>query len=161
MRMLYAGLFGLVVFGCATVQRGTDRTNRTNRTDRTNRSAATVESNVGRAAAGSEFDFDRLHAAGGRFVTRDVFAANADRSLADVLREYIVGFGDPRDARASTGGPVCALEVYLDGLRIIGNLDGIRPAELAGAEYYQTGTAPLKYRRAFSSCPVLVLWLNK
>lgn len=152
MRMLYTGVVGLVVLGCASVQRGGGRSDR---------SAALAESNVAPTAAASEFEFDRLHDAGGQFVTRDVFAANPDRSLADVLREHIVGFGDPRDARASAGGPVCALEVYLDGLRIIGNLDGIRPAELAGAEYYQTGTAPLKYRRAFSSCPVLVLWLNK
>ena len=152
MRMLHVGLVGLVVLGCASMQRGGARADR---------SSATPQSISGRTTSASEFEYDRVHAAGGQFVTRDVFVANPDRSLVDVLRTHIVGFDDQRDARASVGGPICALEVYLDGLRIIGNLDAIRPGDLAGAEYYQTGTAPLKYRRAFSSCPVLVLWVNK
>jgi hypothetical protein len=112
-------------------------------------------------AAGSEFDYRLHHSAGGRFITRDVLATSGDLPLADVLRSHIVGFGDTRDARAYSGMPACGMDVYLNGLRIIGNLDAIRSNDLVGVEYYQAATAPVKYRRAMSSCPVLLLWSKR
>lgn len=110
------------------------------------------------AGVASEFEFRRRHSAAGRFITRDVLASSGDLSLADVLRTHIVGYGESRDARAYAGMVVCGVDVYLDGMRIIGNLDEIRPAELAGVEYYQPSGAPIKYRRPLAACPVLLLW---
>jgi len=106
----------------------------------------------------SEFEFRRRHSASGRFITRDVLASSGDLSLGDVIRTHIVGYGESRDARAYAGTVVCGVDVYLDGMRIIGNLDEIRPAELAGVEYYQPSGAPIKYRRPLAACPVLLLW---
>ena len=52
------------------------------------------------------------------------------------------------------------MDVYVNGLRSIDAFDGIRPRDLLGVEYYQAGGGPVKYRRAFSTCPVLLLWLK-
>jgi hypothetical protein len=113
------------------------------------------------AGTGSEFDYRLHHAAAGHFITRDVLASSGDRPFAEVLRAQIVGFGDTRDARAYSGMPACGVDVYLNGLRIIGNLDAIRSSDLAGVEYYQAGAAPEKYRRPMAACPVLLLWPNR
>jgi hypothetical protein len=52
------------------------------------------------------------------------------------------------------------VDVYVNGLRSIHAFDGIQPRELFGVEYYEAASAPVKYRRAFSTCPVLLLWLK-
>jgi hypothetical protein len=109
----------------------------------------------------SEFEYRRHHSAAGRFITADVLQANADLPLVDVLRIHITGFampGDPQPARGFNNR--CGPDVYVNGLRAIDAFDSIRPRNLSGVEYYEASSAPAKYRRALSTCPVLLLWLK-
>ena len=108
----------------------------------------------------SEFDYRRVHSSAGRFITADVLSANGNRSLEAVLRERVLGFERSSGARPSQPNGKCGVNVYLNGLPSIDAFDGIRPRDLLGAEYYEAGSAPVKYRRAFSTCPVLLLWLK-
>jgi hypothetical protein len=108
----------------------------------------------------SEFDYRRVHSAAGRFITADVLSANGNRSLEEVLREHLLGFESSSGARPSPPNGKCGVDVYVNGHHSIEALDGIRPRDLLGVEYYQRGSAPVKYRRAFSICPILLLWLK-
>jgi hypothetical protein len=108
----------------------------------------------------SEFDYRRVHASAGRFITADVLSANGDRSLEDVLRERLLGFESSSGARPSPPNGKCGVDVYVNGLHSIDAFDGIRPRDLLGVEYYEAGSVPVRYRRAFSTCPVLLLWLK-
>jgi hypothetical protein len=108
----------------------------------------------------SEFDYRRVHSSAGRFITADVLSANGDRSLDEVLRERLLGFESSRGAGPSPPNGKCGVDVYLNGLHSIDAFDGIRPRDLLGVEYYEAGSAPEKYRRAYSACPILVLWLK-
>lgn len=107
----------------------------------------------------SEFDYRRVHSPGGRFITADVLNANGDRSLDDLLRARLVGFENSA-GRPSRPNGECGLDVYVNGLRAVDAFDGIHPRDLIGVEYYEAGSAPVKYCRAFSTCPVLLLWLK-
>jgi hypothetical protein len=108
----------------------------------------------------SEFDYRRVHSAAGRFITADVLSASGDRSLDEVLRERLLGFEGSSGARLSPPNGKCGVDVYVNGLHSIGAFDGIRPGDLLGIEYYQAVSAPVKYRRGLSTCPVLLLWLK-
>jgi hypothetical protein len=108
----------------------------------------------------SEFDHRRVHSSAGQFITAEVLSANGDRSLEEVLRQRLPGFESSSGARPSQPNGQCGLNVYVDGLRSIDTFDGIRPRDLLGVEYYQGASAPEKYRRAFSTCPVLLLWFK-
>jgi hypothetical protein len=108
----------------------------------------------------SEFDYRRVHSSAGRFITAGVLSANGDRSLEEVLREHLLGFASSRGARPSPPNGTCGVDVYVNGLHSIDVFDGIRPRDLLGVEYYEAGSAPVNYRRAFSTCPVLLLWLK-
>ena len=101
-----------------------------------------------------------MHSAAGRFITADVLRVNGDRSLDDVLRERLPGFERSSGARPSPPSGKCNVDVYVNGLHSSDVFDGIRPRDLLGVEYYTAATAPVKYRRAFSACPVLLLWLR-
>ena len=115
-----------------------------------------------KATGPSEFE-DRLHhSAAGRFITADVLAANGDLPLIDVLRIHITGFTAPGESRPPRGfNDNCGLDIYVNGLRTVDVLDLLRPRDLAGVEYYEAASAPVKYRKAFSSCPILLLWLKR
>ena len=114
------------------------------------------------ANAQSEFEDRRHHSAAGRFITADVLAASGDLPLIDVLRNHITGFVAPGDGRPPRGfNDNCGIDVFVDGLRTVDVLDLIRPRDLVGVEYYDASAAPVKYRKAFSSCPILLLWLKR
>jgi hypothetical protein len=107
----------------------------------------------------AEFEYRRLHAAAGQFITEPELAREADAPLIDVLRRHLRGFTNLRDGRVVSEGEIPSqLEVYVNGFRSVG-LD-VRPRDLAGVEYYQGSEAPVNYRRAFTSAPVLLLWLK-
>jgi hypothetical protein len=124
------------------------------------RGAPRVEPVPASSRAQSEFDDRRLHASAGRFITADVLSANGDRSLEAVLRERLLGFESRGDARPSPPNGECGVDVYVNGLHSINAFDSILPRDLLGVEYYEAGSGPVKYRRAFSTCPVLLLWLK-
>jgi hypothetical protein len=108
----------------------------------------------------SEFDYRRVHSSAGRFITADALRATGDRSLEEVLRERLLGFESSRGARPSRPNGTCGVDVYVNGLHSTDAFDGMRPRDLLGVEFYEASSAPVKYRRAFSTCPVLLLWLK-
>ena len=114
----------------------------------------------GDANSQSEFDYRRVHSSAGRFITADVLSANGDRSLEEVLREHLLGFASTRGARPLPPNGKCGVDVYVNGLHSIAAFDVIRPRDLLGVEYYEAASAPVQYRRTFSTCPVLLLWLK-
>jgi hypothetical protein len=87
-----------------------------------------------------------------------VLAANVDTPLSIVLKGHLTGFLQDAAALPRSGQNPC-LDVYLNGFQILDLLDTIRPGDLYGVEYYQAASAPVAYRRTFSTCPVLLLWL--
>lgn len=108
----------------------------------------------------AEFEYRRVHAAAGQFITEQELARLADLPLIEALETHLRGFPGRREARESmSSDPLSQIEVYVNGLRA-GAIDGLRPSELLGVEYYQATAAPVRYRRAFSSVPVLLLWLK-
>ena len=107
----------------------------------------------------AEFEYRRIHAAAGQFITEPELAKAEDAPLIDVLRRHLRGFANLRDGRAVSEVDIPSqLDVYVNGFRSVG-LD-ILPKDLAGVEYYQASEVPVKYRRAFTSVPVLLLWLK-
>ena len=107
----------------------------------------------------AEFDYRRTHAAAGQFITESELAREADVPLIDVLVRHLRGFTNLRDGRVVREADIPSqLDVYVNGLRSAG-LD-LRPRDLVGVEYYQASEAPVNYRRAFTSVPVLLLWLK-
>lgn len=109
----------------------------------------------------AEFDYRRLHSAAGKFLTSDVLEANRDLPLLHVLSTYVLGFPLTYSGRPTPSLPAgCSLQVFVNGLPSFDTFDMIRPSDLLGVEYYRAATAPGKYRRSFSDCPVLLLWLR-
>ena len=107
----------------------------------------------------AEFEYRRVHAAAGQFITESELAREADVPLIDVLRRHLHGFTNLRDGRVVREVDISSqLDVYVNGFRSVG-LD-VRPRDLVGVEYYQASQAPVKYRRAFTSVPMLLLWLK-
>lgn len=107
----------------------------------------------------AEFEYRRIHAAAGQFITEPQLAREADAPLIDVLRRHLRGFTNLRDGRVVSDVDILSqLDVYVNGLRSVG-VD-VRPRDLLGVEYYQASEAPVNYRRAFTSAPVLLLWLK-
>ncbi len=105
------------------------------------------------------FEYRRIHAAAGQFITESELAREADATLVDVLRRHLRGFTNLRDGRVISEVDIPSqLDVYVNGSRSVG-LD-IGPRDLMGVEYYQASEAPVNYRRAFTSVPVLLLWLK-
>ena len=107
----------------------------------------------------AEFEYRRIHSAAGQFITESELARVADAPLVDVLRRHLRGFTNLRDGRVVRDADILSyLDVYVNGLRSAG-VD-VRPGDLVGVEYYQASDAPVNYRRAFTSVPVLLLWLK-
>lgn len=107
----------------------------------------------------AEFEYRRIHAAAGQFITESELLREADAPLVDVLRRHLHGFTSLRDGRVVSEADILSqLEVYVNGLRSVG-LDVV-PRDLVGVEYYQAADAPVNYRRAFTSVPVLLLWMK-
>jgi hypothetical protein len=107
----------------------------------------------------TEFEYRRIHAAAGQFITESELAREADAPLIDVLRRHLRGFTNLRDGRVVREVDIPSqFDVYVNGFRSVG-LD-VRPRDLMGVEYYQASEAPVKYRRAFTSVPMLLLWLK-
>lgn len=107
----------------------------------------------------AEFEYRRTHAAAGQFITETELARERDAPLVDVLVRHLRGFTNLRDGRTVPDvDDASQLDVYVNGLRSVG-LD-VRPRDLMGVEYYQASQAPVGYRRAFTSVPVLLLWLK-
>ena len=107
----------------------------------------------------AEFEYRRTHAAAGQFITESQLAREGDAPLVEVLVRHLRGFTNLRDGRVVREVDIPSqLDVYVNGLRSVG-LD-IRPRDLMGVEYYQASEAPVSYRRAFTSVPVLLLWLK-
>jgi hypothetical protein len=109
----------------------------------------------------AEFEYRRVHAATGQFITERELERLTDLPLIDALRTHLRDFPPAPDARQSTAGDLDSpLEVYVNGLRASA-IDGVRPADLMGVEYYRARTAaPARYQRPFSSAAVLLLWLK-
>jgi hypothetical protein len=109
----------------------------------------------------SEFEQRRLHNAGGQFLGAGVLAANGDIPLLELLTTRLRGFTTTGDARGAAGvRSSCELQVFVNGLPTAAAFDALHPRDLFGVEYYDAASAPIKYRRAFSACPVLLLWLR-
>jgi hypothetical protein len=107
----------------------------------------------------AEFEYRRTHAAAGQFITATELAREGDAPLFDVLVRHLRGFTNLRDGRVIREEDIPSqLDVYVNGLRSVG-LD-VRPRDLVGVEYYEASAAPVSYRRAFTSVPVLLLWLK-
>jgi hypothetical protein len=107
----------------------------------------------------AEFEYRRIHSAAGQFIAEPELSREADAPLIDVLRRHIRGFTNLRDGRVVSDGDIPSqLDVYVNGLRSVG-LD-VRTRDLVGVEYYQASAAPDKYRRGFTSLPVLLLWMK-
>jgi hypothetical protein len=132
-------------------------------------------------------DFETRRAQGiGKFLTAGQLAARSDRSLMSIVVQAFNGLmsaPDPEqpgrnilmtrrgNARLDiTTAPTdqhflseshCGVDIYLDGSRLSGDLDAIRPGNLAGVEYYSMDSAPGQYRRPSASCGVLLLWSKK
>lgn len=112
----------------------------------------------------------------GRFLAPELFAETRDTHLSLMLASRFAGVrAVPLDSRTdryrlistrSRGGGVakaqstgpCPVDVYLDGMRYDEDLDAIPPREVAGAELYSMGQAPVQYRRSYGACHVLLLW---
>jgi hypothetical protein len=108
----------------------------------------------------AEFEYRRIHAAAGQFITEAELASEADAPLIAVLRRHLRGFTNLRDGRVVSEVDIPSqLDVYVNGFRSVG-LD-VLPRDLAGVEYYQASEAPVKYRRAFTSVPMLLLWMKR
>jgi len=110
--------------------------------------------------ADNGFEYRRLHSAAGQFITRDALLAAGDVPLSIVLRSRLLGFTVSAPSAPGRENQSRCLDVFLNGLRILELIDTIRPSELSGVEYYQASSAPVAYRRAFSTCPTLLLWLR-
>lgn len=109
----------------------------------------------------SEFEERLRHSAAGQFITGDVLAANGDELLIQVLTTHIRGFTTTGDSHGAPGfASSCSVSVFVNGLPTGDVLTLLQPRDLVGVEYYEATSAPVKYRRAFSSCPVLLLWLR-
>ena len=105
----------------------------------------------------------------GHFLTQEEIEQRHSTSIAYLLRAvpsvtiHEVGFVQiARSLRAT--GP-CAMQVYLDGVRLPNkpvptNLaDMPSPRELAGIEVYSgPATIPLKYKSADTGCGVILIW---
>lgn len=109
----------------------------------------------------TEFEFRRLHAAAGQFITPDVLAAYGDLPLGDVLRSRLRGFGLPSDRMNRGLDAGCTMAIYVNRGRTADVIADLHPRDLAGVEYYEATSAPLQYRPTLSSCPVLLLWLKR
>ena len=107
----------------------------------------------------AEFEYRRIHAAAGQFITESELAKEADAPLVDVLVRHLRGFTNLRDGRVVSREDIPSqLDVYVNGLRSAGL--NVPPSDLMGVEYYQASDAPVSYRRPFTSVPVLLLWLK-
>jgi hypothetical protein len=114
----------------------------------------------GLASTKAGFEYRRVHSGAGQFIAADVLAASGDEPLLTVLRNRILGFpsfGPPSGSRGDQSG---CLDQYVNGQRVADVIDTIHPRDLYGVEYYQASSAPVAYRRAFSTCSVLLLWLQ-
>lgn len=96
----------------------------------------------------------------GRFITDSVLRAEAARPLTLVLRDHVPGLSRVLDTRSSGITPTnrCGVEVFLNGLRTLDTLADMTARDVNGVEFYTPGIVPLQFRRAGSSCPVLLLW---
>ena len=107
----------------------------------------------------AEFEYRRIHAAAGQFISEPELARDPDAPLIHVLRRHLRGFTNLRDGRVVSEADIPSqLDIYVNGLRSAG-LD-VRVRDLEGVEYYQASEAPVTYRRAFTAVPVLLLWLK-
>jgi hypothetical protein len=127
-------------------------------------------------------DFEARRAQGlGKFLTADQLAEQIDQPLISIVVHAFSGLmaaQDPdrlghdilmtRRANARLDPTIpsnehyveshCGVDVYLNGSQYRDDLDGIRPSDLAGVEYYPMSAAPGEYRRPSRSCGVLLLW---
>jgi hypothetical protein len=97
----------------------------------------------------------------GRFITDSVLHANQTLPLTTVLRFHLLGIGRALDTQRIATTSIndrCVLDVFVNGTRATDPLDAIRPADLAGVEYYDRFNVPEQYRRTSSPCDVLLLW---
>lgn len=97
----------------------------------------------------------------GRFITDSILHAEESRSLTMVLRAYIPGVSRLLATRSADGPPSdrCGVDVYLNGLRTVGDLSSFKARDVDAVEFYTASTAPGEYRRAGTFCPVLLLWV--
>jgi hypothetical protein len=132
-------------------------------------------------------DFETRRAQGlGKFITADQLASQANQPLMSIVVHTFNGLmsaPDPersgRDVLLTRRGNArldmsalpkdqhfsneshCGVDIYLDGSQFTDDLASIRPADLAGIEYYPMSAAPGQFRRLSDSCGVLVLWSKK
>ena len=107
----------------------------------------------------AEFEYRRIHAAAGQFITESELAKETNAPLVDLLVRHLRGFTTLRDGRMVSAEDILSqLDVYVNGLRSV--VLNVPPSDLMGVEYYQASDAPVSYRRPFTSVPVLLLWLK-
>src|SRR5689334_9775516 len=74
---------------------------------------------AGSAPAKAGFEYRRVHAGAGQFITADVLAAAADEPLRTVLQTRLLGFASFDGAAMSRGDQSRCLDVYIGGLRVL------------------------------------------
>lgn len=149
---------------------------------------AKVETKAAPRAKLVDFEERRSNAAGGRFLTQDVFDKRAWSSTADVLRSnapgmeirrdgarpsqaYVVGgrLQVPGGAFTNGGNPPgpCFAAVVLDGAFVYqGNqgqppfdINSIPPTLIAGMEFYASAASmPAKYNGTRGTCGLMIIW---
>ena len=135
-----------------------------------------------------EFDERRANAAGGRFLTQDIFDKRAWSSTVDVMRSNVPGVDFIRDAAHASqyyavggrlqtpGGALanhgnapghCFAAVVLDGAFVFqGNpgeppfdINSIGPSTIAGMEFYASAASmPAKYNGTRGTCGLVMIW---
>lgn len=80
------------------------------------------------------------------------------RSGMDIDEQYRIASSRSTGAN---GVPDCFLSVYVDGVAQDLNLDSFPVSSIEAVEVYRGPEAPAEYRRAASSCGVVLVWLKR
>src|SRR5256885_15521738 len=118
-------------------------------------------SNASNRASGDSFESRRARSAAGSFLDSTQLWQPPDARLLEILRVRIVGFGVKHDPRpAPRLSEECRLDVFIDGAQASDQVDDLRARDVAAVEYYEAAVAPMVYRRAGHTCPILLIWLR-
>ena len=119
----------------------------------------------------AEFDLHRRMGIA-RVLTDSALAKERSNPIAFVLIGHFPGLtiatveSSSRDSIVATQptgllfsmAQTCPVAMYIDGVRSLDGLEGIRTEELHGVEYYDITAAPVQYRRLGPACKVLLFW---
>lgn len=131
-----------------------------------------------------DFEERRANAAGGRFLTQQVFESRAWGATSDVIRSNVPGLEIKRSGKATVvvggrmqvpggaftngGNPPgdCPAAIVLDGIFVFqGNgeppfdINSVPPTMIAGMEYYSSpASIPVKYNGTRGTCGLMIIW---